>query len=367
VDQTGSAQVTLGANDVLLRVDFHRRREYGTEYALHEIPGLYQDFLDNPYGWIGNQWGTGFASHAILGAYTDPSTDEVPIKHYEEVATPPPPHQTQATIDEIDDTFDEMASAFIAETNYDNPYQLGGPPRYRFDLVERAGLIDKWVTWKTRDYFLYDEDRGVYLWIEGDFHAAEGVDATLTVRLHLRTAAGASQLDLYQLTFAYPDLLPLRPISGLAVGGEDGYVPLPYVRLTFAPLWTHQGHAPGLVYVTPDEVAGGAQHKILGNFVLVLRRYDLHEEGQPTDGSVHFTPYQLVDMLYAYVYGRGYGWYQDGRGYYYVDDTALFAQLDLELFHVPHAIQFDDFSFVDWKAGLGTAYDNDDTTKLYRV
>jgi len=75
----------------------------------------------------------------------------------------------------------------------------------------------------------------------------------------------------------------------------------------------------------------------------------------------------LVDMLYAYVYGRGYGWPQEGRGYYYVDDISLFNQMDADLFNVPVHIQFDDFVFTDWKPALGAAYDADDTTRLYRV
>lgn len=364
--QTGHVEISNGAA-ILLRLDFSRQTQYGKTYELVPVEGLYQGYLDHPYEWIDAPWGTGYASHAFLNAYTDPATDESPITHYKEIGFPPPPHQSSETIAEINDTFDDMAGAMISQTNYDNPFQLAGPNRYEFVLNDRPGLLSAAITWTTRDYLLYDEDRHVYVWIEGYFHVEKGNDAYLRVRLHLQTAAGTSNLLLYELTFAYPDLLPLMPIGGISLGGEDAYVPLPYVRMTFAPLWTHQGHAPGIVYVTPDEVSGGAQHTILGNFVLVLRRYDLHSDGQPSDGSVHFTPYQLVDMLYAYVYGRGYGWPQEGRGYYYVDDTDLFEQLDNELFGVPWHLQFDDFVFVDWKSSLGSAYSADDTTKLYRV
>lgn len=364
--QTGHVEIANGSR-VLLRLDFSRTTQQGTEYELVPVEGLYQGYLDHPYEWIDAPWGTGFASHAMLGAYTDPATDESPITHYKEIGFPPPPHQSSETITEINDTFDDMAGAMISQTNYDNPFQIAGPDRYDFVLSARPGLLSASITWTTRDYLLYDEDRQVFVWIEGYFHAEKGSDAYLRVRLHLQTAAGTSNTLLYELTFSYPDLLPLKPIGAFSVGGEDEYVPLPYVRMTFAPLWTHQGHAPGIVYVTPAEVAGGAQHTILGNFVLVLRRYDLHTDGQPTDGTVHFTPYQLVDMLYAYVYGRGYGWPDLVRGYYYVDDTAMFNTLESDLFNVQIPVQFDDFAFADWKPALGAAYAADATMKLYRV
>lgn len=234
---------------------------------------------------------------------------------------------------------------------------------YTAEKVISDGVVAADCTWSTSDYLLFDALNGVFVSVEGNF-SGTGDDmsgsGTLTILVKIEASAGAASLTIAEFSLSFGSFLP----DTLSLS-DKAAIPSPKVPTIFAPAFREQGAFRGAAYVTADEESNGAAPAIVVNFVLALETYAFIGQDEPTDKMVHFVPCNLLEMLYAFVYSRGYG--IDPYYRYPVTDSAAYSAIMAGLFGVQHHIHYRDGAFSDWGAGLGNPYYADNKTELSRV
>lgn len=234
---------------------------------------------------------------------------------------------------------------------------------YTAEKTISDGVVSADCVWSTSDYILFDALNGVFISVEGNF-SGSGDDMSgsgaLTISVKIETSAGAASSTIAEFSLSFGSFLP----DTLSIYDKTA-IPSPKVPTIFAPAFREQGAFRGAAYVTADEESNGAAPAIVVNFVLALETYAFIGEDEPTDKMVHFVPCNLLEMLYAFVYSRGYG--IDPTARYPVTDTAAYNAIMAGLFGVQHPIHYRDGAFSDWVAGLGNPYYADKKTELSRV
>lgn len=321
-----------------------------TGQGIEVVPddSLYNEFVANPYEWIGEVVGMGTA--ALV---------EVAVEPGEVVYISP-------SVDAVKD----RATRYVGGICYDSGQSYGGvnPVPYSTNVFTESGVEQKSLSWTTRDYLLYDDVEQVYVYVLGTF-AGVNQDASLVVELVVKTRHHESRKTLYQTALWYFEMLPTQEL-------ETGvhYVPLPRLSIFFTPKYRHQGDFRGAAYTTtteevPDGEVPGATPVCLMNFILTLQMFDYIGTQEQQDNlqkgvDEQFVPCNLLEMLYAYVFSSDYG--QNEYSRYPVTYRNNFNKLYAELFNVQHAIAFKDGAFIDWAASI-TGHNPSTTTGIYRT
>lgn len=365
-EQSGIFVVSVGAGD-LVKLSFTRNQSSGNKAVFSPYTGYYASQLANPtfdgpyYSGMG-----GYAGPVLFTAYSDPATDITWIQNYKSYWDGSKWTQDASTVAEINSKYNEMRNRFAAMTMFDSENSDGiwNRTHYTASVASNVTLDDKTLDWETRDYILCDELNSTFIFVESHFSATQSgaspASATLTALLTIETPYGTASTILYSTTYAYSNMLPeVEFVTGKYA------IPSPQIRAIFAPAFREQGAFRGAAYVTADEESNGAAPAIVVNFVLALETYAFIGEDEPTDKMVHFVPCNLLEMLYAFVYSRGYG--IDPTSRYPVTDTAAYNAIMAGLFGVQHPVHYRDGAFSDWVAGLGNPYYADKKTELSRV
>ena len=212
---------------------------------------------------------------------------------------------------------------------------------------------------------MFDEDNGVYISIDGEF-SGQDANATLTVSLVIETRHDSTTIQLLTRAYTYGDLLPEYEI-----GTTGKYaVPSPQIRAMFAPLYREQGSFKGAHYVTQDEEGLGATPAHLFNFRLVMHTLsDVGEinELNATDSNIHFVPFNLLEMLYCFVFSQDYGVGASTGQRYPVTFTTRFNDLAANLFGVPFDVAVRDGTIGDWTHALHSSFVGVHGASLHRV
>lgn len=366
-EQTVSCSVSH-ADGQLISVEATRFKSSGP-YNSSYLPNTdyYDPYLANPYGRIGSDTGTGLSSFAALFNYSDPATDLIPIReNYKRVAGV----QDPSAASDINAKYIALRDALQGQVLYDSE-QSDGSIRNEYSAyysgVTRttATLDDKRLEWQTTDCILFDALNETSIAVRGEFVATQSsggsATATLSVSIVVKTPHAETATTLYTMTYGYSNMLP----ETVDLGGGRYAIPSPQIRAIFAPAFREQGAFRGAAYVTADEESNGAAPAIVVNFVLALETYAFIGEDEPTDKMVHFVPCNLLEMLYAFVYSRGYG--IDPTSRYPITDISAYNAIMAALFGVQHPIHYRDGAFTDWMAGLGNPYYADKKTELSRV
>lgn len=359
--QTGVFSISKGA-EKLVDLSFVRNHSYGPQALIVPNTTYYDTWMgsvsDGTWGWTGVY---GAASYHTYGAgginyYKNPSGLLADM--------------SQPIRNEISAAVNAMAAAYCAQTLLTNEggvyrQSLASTNFYWSSIGSSVDSDQRTLTWSTRDYLLHDSVNDVYITVDGHFSATQSgagsASATLTVVLNIETPWGSGTKVLYDLAYTYTSMLPEKEIG---VTGKYA-IPSPQIRAIFAPKYREQGAFPGAAYITQDEVGNGALPAILVNFVLVLEPYSFIGTDEPADHLIHFVPCNLLEMLYAFVFSRGYG--IDPYNRYPVTDTAAYTTIMAGLFNVQTNIQFRDGALSDWLIGIGLPYYTDKKTELYRV
>ena len=376
-EQTGSFSVTAGAN-TLVSGNYIRNQSSGQKPVFAPNTGYYDAyFLSGPgyaagwvtiYGYAGV--GMGAYGRASLQAYSDPSTDLIPV--YDVYKNPTQHNQDSSATAEINAKYGTGVTAYMGQTMYDNEQSDGYTGRIYYHTVSIASNVtlgDQTLIWNTKDYLLYDDTNGVYIWIEGIFSGTQtygsNAAAGLTVNLKVQTRFHTTTQTLGNFTYSYSTLLPETQI-----GSTGKYaVPSPQIRAIFAPLYQEQGSFKGAHYVTQLEESNGSPPFHGFNFILKLRMYgDLPTVNADNDSynEVYFVPCNLLEMLYCFVFSQEYGVAESGERYP-VDYTTRFNDLQSTLFSTPVRVTVRNGVAGNWTDPFGADFASVGNISLHRT
>lgn len=370
--QTLSASITSGAMK-LVELLATRNYSYGQLSGYTPSTGYYASYIGSPWSPVYSGMGVYGRASWKLEAYSNPSTDEVWIRYYEATTQNIPGggtwyKQTQSTQDKINAKYQQVHNAIMAQTErYDDESSSGIMSRtfYYGYVSPSVTQLSQSLTWQTSDFILFDEDNGVYVRIDGHF-SGQDADATLTVSLVIETRHDTTTIQLLTRNYTYSDLLPEHEI-----GTTGKYaVPSPQVRAMFAPLHREQGSFKGAHYVTLDEESAGADPAHLFSLQLVLHSFS--DMGQVnalngTDAGVHFVPFNLLEMLYCFVFSQDYGVGASTLQRYPVTFSARYNDLMANLFGVPFNVTVRDGVETPWTHSLHRSFVGVHGASLHRV
>ena len=186
----------------------------------------------------------------------------------------------------------------------------------------------------------------------------------LTVSLRIETRHDTTTIQLLTRDYTYADLLPEYEI-----GSTGKYaVPSPQIRAMFAPMHREQGSFKGAHYVTLDEETDGADPAHLFSMQLIL--HSLDDVGQInelniTDAGVHFVPFNLLEMLYCFVFSQDYGVGASTSQRYPVTFSTRYNDLMTNLFGVPFNVLVRDGVETQWTHSLLSLIHISEPTRPY--
>lgn len=362
-DQTGAFSVSKGA-EKLVDVSFVRNHHYGPKALV--VPNT--NYYDT---WLGQDVDPGWGMGTYGGC--NYHTDATSVNYYKNPGGYPA-DQSQSVRDEINAAVNAMAAVYCGQTMVTSE-QASGVSRWSFSYTDYywssigASVIfdDQTLTWSTKDYLLYDDTNGVYIWIEGIFSGTQAYGsnaaAGLTVNLKVQTRFHTNTQTVGTFTYSYSTLLPETQI-----GNTGKYaIPSPQIRAIFAPLYQEQGSFKGAHYVTQLEESNGADSFHGFNFLLKLRMYgDLQTVNSDNENynEVYFVPCNLLEMLYCFVFSQQYG---VGATRYPVDYTTRFNDMQSTLFTNAIRVSVRNGSAVNWTDSLGTDFAAISNTSLHRA
>lgn len=366
-DQTASGYVETAAGVRLVEFSLLASTSSGGAYDVTPNTTHYDSYMGDPSTYVGQTFGMGVGGRLELNAVYFPAGDITPVNDYYKQNPSPPPKQLPAVLAEIDAEFDAKAAEYQTQTYYDCE-NSDGDSRYNFYTTAvnpSVSRSSKSLTWQTRDFILFDEDNGVYISVIGDFSGQDS-DATLTVSFVIETRHHSTTIQLLTRDYSYGDLLPEYEI-----GSTGKYaIPSPQIRAMFAPLYREQGSFKGAHYVTQAEEGLGATPAHLFNFRLILHTLsDVGEvnELNATDTNVHFVPFNLLEMLYCFVFSQDYGVGASTGQRYPVTFTTRFNDLATNLFGVPFDVAVRDGTIGDWTHALHSSFVGVHGASLHRV
>lgn len=378
-EQTGSFSVMSGP-DTLIQGSYLRYKSTGAKASIAANTGYYDAYFLPGEGyaagwalianWAVNGYGMGSGSRASFDAYTSPGSDLFYIYYY--YKNPLGNNQDPSAIDDINAKYNEGIAAYMGQTYYENELSDGVEARtyYHTTSVDPdVTLDDQTLTWNTKDYLLYDDTNGVYIWIEGIFSGTQAYGsnaaAGLTVNLKVKTRFSTTTQTLGTFTYSYSTMLPETEI------GDTGKfaIPSPQIRAIFAPLYQEQGSFKGAHYVTQLEESNGASPFHGFNFILKLRMYgDLPTVNDDNDSfnEVYFVPCNLLEMLYCFVFSTEYGVAESGERYP-VTYTTRFSDLQSTLFSTPIRVTVRNGTAGNWTDTFGADFASIGNTSLHRA
>lgn len=359
--QTISAFVKAAGSILLISISADSNTSSGGAWAVTPNTTHYNAFMGQPsIRYPGHTFGMGSYGRLQLDA-------EYSVNDYYKQNPSPPPKQTPAVLAEIDDSFNAKAAEYQTQTYYDCE-NSSGDYRHNFysaSIVSSVNRSAKSLTWATRDFILFDEDNGVYIIVVGNFSGQDS-NATLTVSLVIETRHDTTTVQLLTRDYTYADLLPEYEI-----GSTGKYaVPSPQVRAMFAPLHREQGSFKGAHYVTLDEENAGAAPAHLFSLQLILHSFS--DMGQvntlnATSAGVHFVPFNLLEMLYCFVFSQEYGVGPSTSQRYPVTFSARYNDLMANLFGVPFNITVRNGAETPWTHSLHSSFVGVHGASLHRV
>ena len=236
---------------------------------------------------------------------------------------------------------------------------------YNSSVEARPNKDTRTVSWTTKDFLLYDKEEGVYISVEGSFSGQQSYgnngSASLTVILRVESPAGVHTQTLGEISFSAVVLFPLERLDA-----QVDYLPIPTLRVMFVPKYRHQGNFPGVAYTTAGEVDAGCPSTFLANFVLALTTYEgAFGSPEPDDGVVRFTPCNLMEMIYAYVFSDQYG--RNDYEPYPVNRSINYENLMNGLFSTPIRVHVRNDESVDWLDTFGGGFATQQKTEIYRT
>jgi len=366
-DQTISATIEANGSILLVSVSASSSTSSGGAWNVTPNTTHYNAFMGQASTYPGHTYGMGIGGRLQLDAKYYPASDIIPVNDYYKQNPSPPPKQTPAVLAEIDASFDAKATEYQQQTYYDCE-NSNGDSRYNFYSASSTASVNrsaKSLTLATRDFIAFDEDNGVYISVDGEF-SGQDADATLTVSLVIETRHHSTTIQLLTRDYSYGDLLPEYEI-----GSTGKYaIPSPQIRAMFAPLYREQGSFKGAHYVTQAEEGLGATPAHLFNFRLIL--HTLSDAGEvnelnATDTNVHFVPFNLLEMLYCFVFSQDYGVGASTGQRYPVTFTTRFNDLATNLFGVPFDVAVRDGTIGDWTHALHSSFVGVHGASLHRV
>lgn len=359
--QTATFSVSSGSGEILY-CEYYREHSIGQKEVFHPNTTYYDIYIGD-YSYSGPS-GMGLNGLVSLGPVVHPGSDLIEIASYYKINPTPPPIQTAEAVAEINQEYSDMANAIAAQTYYDseNPYFT----HYFYSRTIDTDVTEdvRRLTWRTKDYLLYDVENGVFISVEGNFSGSgHPATATLGVSLKVQTRFYTNVIALGEWSYTYGELLPEKILDedlGLYA------VPSPQIRAMFAPLYQEQGSFKGAHYVTAAEEANGALPAHLFNFILSLQMYGgfstCNDDNQGE--QVFFVPCNLLEMLYAFVFSQEYGVSQYER--YPVTFPARYDDLAENLFKTYRVCIRDGVSG-HWIDTLGADFAARATTSLHRT
>jgi hypothetical protein len=366
-NQTISATVEAAGAILLISVSASSNTSSGGAWNVTPNATHYNARMGQPSTYPGQSFEMGIYGRLELNARWYPASDTIPVNDYYKQNIHPPPKQTPAVLAEIDASFDSKAAEYQTQTYYDCE-NSNGVSRFNFYTAAvnpSVSRSSKSLTWQTRDFILFDEDNGVYIIVVGNFSGQDS-NATLTVSLVIETRHDTTTVQLLTRDYTYADLLPEYEI-----GSTGKYaVPSPQVRAMFAPLHREQGSFKGAHYVTLDEENAGAAPAHLFSLQLILHSFS--DMGQvnalnATSAGVHFVPFNLLEMLYCFVFSQDYGVGASTLQRYPVTFPARYNDLMMNLFGVPFNITVRDGVETPWTHSLHSSFVGVHGASLHRV
>lgn len=349
--QTGFFSVQAGTVDVL-RIEYSRTREDGQRVTPTPIGGRFAALLADPYLWISPGG----------GAYEPNASCQIKMWSWD------PTHPNVVGKRQIEIT--NKVAAIAGGKFFDNDNAYNSDDLYTGTVGTRPLIDERALSWITRDYLLLDEENGVAIVIKGQFvgtqsGAAQGW-ATLTVSVVVTTRYHEWSLQLLSADYTYDELLPEYEIR---TTGEYA-IPSPQIRAMFVPLHREQGSFKGAHYVTLDEENAGAYPAHLFSMQLVLHSFsDMGKvnEWNVTTSGTHFVPFNLLEMLYCFVFSQDYGVGASTLQRYPVTFHARYNDLMMNLFGVPFNVNVRDGVETPWTHSLHSSFVGVHGASLHRV
>lgn len=356
--QSISGSVICGSIN-LFTLSLNVVKNSGQQRQIVADTSYYTQYLNDPYGlvWSGN----GMGMNGDVRLTDDPQLSDYKNPRGNWNAMP------QDAKNEIQAKFQARIEQFAGKKYFDYEGSNGvfHTTFYTSTIQSNQSSYAASLSVTTKDYLLYDETNGVYLWIESTLTGAQGSGAgtcTVTVTLKMQTRYGSATQQLASRGYS-GTILPEYPINPPAT--TPTAVPSPKFRAFFAPIHQEQGSFKGVSYVTAAEESNGAAPVHLMNFRLKLRTYSdfstIDAENQSGE-LVGFIPCNLLEMLYAYVYSADYGIGAATGERYQVTRSDRFDDLNTHLFSLTHEVHLRDGASGSWAGTLGG-----DTAGLYRT
>ncbi len=356
--QTISGSVVLGSI-TLFSLSINVDKSSGQQRQIVADNSFYTSYLNNPYGLVHASTGMGIDSDVWL------KDDYWNLSYYKN------PGGLWSTMpagakNEIMSAFDTRLNLFVGKQCF--AYEASGGYRhsnfYTSTIQSGINTYSATLSVATRDDLFFDEINGVYLWIGSTLTGSQGSGAgtcTLTVTLHLQTRYGSWSHQIASRGYTGT----LLPEYQIAPPAPPTAVPSPRLRAFFCPLHRDQGSFKGISYVTAAEEANGAAPAHLINFRLKLRKYDAISSIDAENRSseyVHFIPFNLIELLYAFIYSGDYGIGASTGERYPITRQDRYDDLETYLFQPIHEVHLRDGSAGSWASSLGG-----DTAGLYRT
>ncbi len=355
--QTVSAAVIFGSIQVF-SLAISVEKSTGQQRTVSPDWSYYNSYLGNPYGQVHASSGIGLNGDVQLRPSPGLAYYKNPPGYWD--AMP------QAAKNEIMDAFNARIDQFAGKKYFD--YEGAGnvyhTTFYTSTILSNQQSYSATLSVSARDDLLFDETNGVHIWIESTLTGSQGAGAgtcTVTVTLKIQTRYASTSQQLASRTYS-GTLLPEYQINPPATPTA---VPSPRIKAFFCPIHLDQGSFKGAAYVTLAEEANGATPAHLINFRLKLRKYDAISSIDAENRSseyVHFIPFNLIELLYAFVYSGDYGIGASTGERYPITRQDRYDDLETYLFQPIHEVHLRDGSAGSWASSLGG-----DTAGLYRT
>lgn len=193
---------------------------------------------------------------------------------------------------------------------------LTDPNQWQVNINPRPSNFVKTLDWTTRDYVVFDQVEGYFIYLKSTFTArmdVTGMTNTLTVTVEVDTPAGNVSAPLFAGTIPIGSMLDYPTWK---LNGSVDFIPTHAPRLFFCPMAFEQGSFPGIAHTTASET--GADPAMLIDFEIMLVEDDAEDGTALPKSLFRFAPRNLIEMLYAYIYSTTkYG--QDNTERYPVD------------------------------------------------
>lgn len=222
-------------------------------------------------------------------------------------------------------------------------------------------------SWTTRDWILFDEENGVYIYVEGSFSGSGTLmsgEATLVIRITVETRYHTTVITLATIALSYGEFMP---DTYNVDGGAKTAIPSPKIPALFLPLYQEQGSFRGAHYVTLAEETNGAAPAHLFNFLLYLKMFDTVDSLDSINGSgpfVHIVPANLLEMLHSFVFSQQYG---VGATRYPITSMSRYNAVVSAVFTLPFRVAVRDGVAGNWTDTFGADFAETSTISLHRT